>query len=522
VAGTALVVVNPAARGDAENVGRDVRARLGAAGWTVVAADRFDGPDPGVDLVVAVGGDGTVREVALGLARSAAGPPLLIVPGGTGNSVYRALWGDRPWPEALDDALAPGRHRVRRLDLGRWADDERAFLLGLSAGFLARVVEVSAGLEGAGGRERYRSRPSPRSTTCAPIPVVVTVDGSVVAEGPLTQVSVAAPATGRERSSSSPARCSRRPPRRLQHRRGRRGGFRRARRPHRGGDAPRASRGRLRPGALGRDRTHRRRAAGGRDRRRRRAGRRRPRDGDRRARAVPSSPPRSPSPADRPAPTSDRGRRTAGGLGAVRLRGATSEAIGHPRRRSPCDAGRRGVTLPAVGDRPGGRPRSVSPRRSADSDSSSPSASAVAGAPPQARNFSRNQLPWSRRVSGPAAPTGISRAASKDRPSARRTSTRAPIAFSASSNVAAGGPASAARRAASSPPVAANHSAARGPAWRSASPSGAVLSTARRVRSRSSSVRTLAARSQRDGSAIASPSRSAGARAPVSSAVATL
>ncbi len=190
MAGTALVVVNPAARGDAENLGREVRAGLGAAGRKVVAADRFDGPDPDVDLVVAVGGDGTVREVALGLARSATGPPLLIVPGGTGNSVYRALWGDRPWPEVLDDALTPGRHRVRRLDLGRWADDGRAFLLGLSAGFMARVVEVSAGLDGTGGRERYQAAAVAALDDLRPFPGVVTVDGSVVADGPLTMVSV--------------------------------------------------------------------------------------------------------------------------------------------------------------------------------------------------------------------------------------------------------------------------------------------------------------------------------------------
>lgn len=189
--GSALVVVNSTARGDAARLGGEVRAHLAAAGWTVATAARLDGLEPGVDLVVAVGGDGTVREMALGLARSAAeGPPLLIVPGGTGNSVYRALWGDRPWPGVLDDALTPGRHRIRRLDLGRWSDDGRAFLLGLSAGFMARVVEVSAGLEGTGGRERYQAAAVAALDDLRPFPGRVTVDGTVVADGPLTMVSV--------------------------------------------------------------------------------------------------------------------------------------------------------------------------------------------------------------------------------------------------------------------------------------------------------------------------------------------
>lgn len=173
----ALVIANPAARGGARDIATEVLEHVRAHGWD--AREEFTrapgdairlarrAAREGIDTIIAVGGDGTAGEVAEGLARAsglwqdednAPGdsemPVLAIVPGGTGNSIYRALWGDRPWRDTLDGIHA-GDARVRALDIGRVSGIDRAFFLGASTGFLARVVEIAAGLDHLSGRERY-------------------------------------------------------------------------------------------------------------------------------------------------------------------------------------------------------------------------------------------------------------------------------------------------------------------------------------------------------------------------------
>jgi diacylglycerol kinase family enzyme len=55
-------------------------------------------------LLIVVGGDGTIRAAAE--ACQAPGPLLMPLPGGTMNMLPKALYGDRPWREALKDTLA--------------------------------------------------------------------------------------------------------------------------------------------------------------------------------------------------------------------------------------------------------------------------------------------------------------------------------------------------------------------------------------------------------------------------------
>jgi len=91
------------------------------------ARDRYD-------IVVAVGGDGTVRDVASGLAGSET--PLAIIPNGTAN-VLAADLGIPVRTEAAANLLRVGAHTVR-LDLGDV--NGMPFVLNVGAGYAARII----------------------------------------------------------------------------------------------------------------------------------------------------------------------------------------------------------------------------------------------------------------------------------------------------------------------------------------------------------------------------------------------
>ena len=206
----AAVIVNPAARGGAPAVAAEVAARLralcdhvdlvstGVAGDGVAVA-RDAVLAAGTTLVVAVGGDGTAREVAQGMAeglgtwtgaaadRSA--PLLVIVPAGTGNSLHRALWGDRPWQETVD-LLASGGTVRRDLDLARIEGHDQAVLLGASAGFLRWAVEATSRFPELSGRELYAAAGLAAAQELQPFAGRVSVDGCVVADRPMALAAV--------------------------------------------------------------------------------------------------------------------------------------------------------------------------------------------------------------------------------------------------------------------------------------------------------------------------------------------
>jgi diacylglycerol kinase (ATP) len=138
------IVINPAA-GNSEPVLSVLNGVFDPAGieWDVVLTHKAgdgataarEATDQGFDLVGAYGGDGTVAEVASGLAEG--GPPMLLLPGGTGN----ALAADLGIPPKLADAAAlavAGAGEIRRVDMGRAG--ERWFVLRLTMGFEADVV----------------------------------------------------------------------------------------------------------------------------------------------------------------------------------------------------------------------------------------------------------------------------------------------------------------------------------------------------------------------------------------------
>src|SRR6185312_15763841 len=110
------------------------------------------------DVMVAVGGDGTVHEVVEGLLSAGTGdelPALMIIPTGTGNSNYLAQWGDLPWSQAMLAALSGNGSRRYLLDLARLVELDTLVLLGACSGMGADAL-ITARSVPAVGRERYR------------------------------------------------------------------------------------------------------------------------------------------------------------------------------------------------------------------------------------------------------------------------------------------------------------------------------------------------------------------------------
>ncbi|WP_306317525.1 MULTISPECIES: diacylglycerol kinase family protein [unclassified Streptomyces] len=192
---TALIVVNPAAGGvNAPLVDETTRCCAPCVKWDLVRArDRAETADAaakayenGVDVVVALGGDGTARDVASGIARRGGvegGTAMINLPAGTGNSFYREIWSDRPWQQALRAALTTERPRLRRVDLARIVELDTLVLLGACSGLVAEALVTAGRLTDVPGRDRYRQAVARTLRTFRPYPGRVSVDGTVVHEG---------------------------------------------------------------------------------------------------------------------------------------------------------------------------------------------------------------------------------------------------------------------------------------------------------------------------------------------------
>ncbi|MEC4573915.1 diacylglycerol kinase family protein [Streptomyces virginiae] len=145
--GSVVVVRHP--HGCPDELAAEVRARLHRHGftdqrWTSTSVDRPSGrlaeecAAGGVDLVVACGGDGTVRVCADVVTGT--GIPLALVPCGTGNLLARNLDLPSDPASALDEALAGGDFAI---DVGRVEGDglpPTRFTVMAGAGFDAAMV----------------------------------------------------------------------------------------------------------------------------------------------------------------------------------------------------------------------------------------------------------------------------------------------------------------------------------------------------------------------------------------------
>ena len=176
----ALTIYNPVARG-APPIDRLRRAIDGLEGWeSSLQASEAAGhatelarsaATRGLDAVVACGGDGTVNEVANGLAGSTTA--LVVVRGGTAN-----VWAK----EARLPRDAEGAVRLliegetRTIDLGRAGD--RYFLLMAGVGFDATIVRrVSGALKRRLGAAAYLLHGLRCAITYRTVPAELSADG---------------------------------------------------------------------------------------------------------------------------------------------------------------------------------------------------------------------------------------------------------------------------------------------------------------------------------------------------------
>lgn len=164
----ALLLVNPKATTVSPRVQEVITRALASELDLQVAETRCRGHattlarhavDQGYGLLVALGGDGTVNEVANGMLtgspHSAGHPALAVVPGGDANVFVRAL-GLPPTPVEATGALleAVRAGSTRAIGLGRAEDRYFTFCAGL--GLDAEVIRTVEGLRAHGHRSSTR------------------------------------------------------------------------------------------------------------------------------------------------------------------------------------------------------------------------------------------------------------------------------------------------------------------------------------------------------------------------------
>lgn len=111
-----------------------VTAQVRACGPGELMAQLKAGVDAAPDLLITLAGDGTVRAAAELCGPE--GPMIAPLPGGTMNMLPHAVYGSRPWPEALKLALEDGRER----DLGGGCIEGHRFLCAAILGSPARLA----------------------------------------------------------------------------------------------------------------------------------------------------------------------------------------------------------------------------------------------------------------------------------------------------------------------------------------------------------------------------------------------
>jgi len=191
-----LVLVNPSAAAVDAGVAHEIegwlseRARTVRTAWTKAPGHAAELVREHADagLIMAVGGDGTVSELAQGMTGHQIVCPL---PVGSGNSTARNLFGERSWQQILNLLDDPAAFSVRTLDLLRLVEPGVTAVLGASTGFLAQVLLGAGALDPAvKGIDRYYASAAGVLQAMPDHPTRVTVDGIVLADGPMASVAI--------------------------------------------------------------------------------------------------------------------------------------------------------------------------------------------------------------------------------------------------------------------------------------------------------------------------------------------
>jgi len=144
------------------------------------------------DLLVSVGGDGTLREVVAALVDCADPPPVFVVPAGRGNSVYRHLYGDSGW-RSVAGAITDDCERAP-LDVGKVTADPalpaQYFVLGFTAGLFRSTVVHAERFGTLPGRLAYLLGTARAVFGDDPVTAAVDVDGDRLFAGEARLVAV--------------------------------------------------------------------------------------------------------------------------------------------------------------------------------------------------------------------------------------------------------------------------------------------------------------------------------------------
>jgi len=162
--------------------GADLKV-LQSSGPGVVTRLAAEAARLGPERLLVVGGDGTLGEVARAYADlpTDARPPVVIVPAGRGNSMYRALLADAPWQGYVRRVLETAE--IHHVDAAQVAETGDAWVLGFSVGYLAESVHATRFFRGLRGRTSYAAGGLYAAVRLRPFPVEVVVDGRPVYAG---------------------------------------------------------------------------------------------------------------------------------------------------------------------------------------------------------------------------------------------------------------------------------------------------------------------------------------------------
>ncbi len=184
------VIVNPAAGHDAP-VLQELNRVFRSSGnrWSVEITQGDEDAillarrlaEEGAPIVAAYGGDGTISEVAAGLAGTSTA--LAILPGGTGNAIAHEFGIPRNYVDAAK--LLVSEHEIRVVDMGMVG--ERMFLLRAGVGLEAMVVEKSSRLlKDRFGLLAYGIAGLQALVAARPVQYTLTLDGDRVEAGGVT------------------------------------------------------------------------------------------------------------------------------------------------------------------------------------------------------------------------------------------------------------------------------------------------------------------------------------------------